>query len=59
MKKDRFFNFGIEKLTKNGKVILWHGSQVARQGSAKPLHVGSIPARASKNLPGCRNGSRN
>src|SRR5580658_944962 len=26
-------------------------SQVVRQGSAKPLFVGSIPTRASKNLP--------
>lgn len=28
--------------------ILWPGSQVVRQGSAKPLCVGAIPTRASK-----------
>ena len=27
---------------------IWPGSQVVRQGSAKPLHGGSIPPRASK-----------
>lgn len=25
----------------------WYGSQVERQGSAKPLRAGSIPARTS------------
>ena len=38
------------------------GSQVARQGSAKPLYVGAIPAPASKwifgKMPGWRNGIR-
>src|SRR3989338_3063770 len=28
-------------------IFSWHGSQVARQGSAKPLYGGSIPPHAS------------
>ena len=34
-----------------GKPIRWRGSQVVRQGSAKALFAGSIPALASK--PNC------
>ncbi len=28
----------------------WRGSQVVRQGFAKPLYAGSIPAHASENI---------
>ena len=42
----------VADLLENGKDFViklrsWLGSQVVRQGSAKPLHAGSIPARAS------------
>lgn len=35
----------------NSLRVLWRGSQVVRQRSAKPLFAGSIPARASSFLP--------
>ena len=36
-----------------GKPIQWRGSQVVRQGSAKALFAGSIPALASISNGGC------